>query len=131
MSMRHVRCVSLVAVVAALAVMPLSAGAADAGRGFTNMAEVVDFLADCVQQNDLARFTNACVKPKYAGAIVFDALKRLDAKTPLKEIYAGKEFPAKRSSFTMGGHAKELGHINIPLLKRNGTWYIRDYFICR
>jgi hypothetical protein len=110
--------------------MPLTAGAADARRpGFTNMAEVVEFLGQCVQQNDLARFTNACISPSHAGAHVFDALKKVDAKTPLKEIYAGKQFPA--SSFTMGGHDKELGHINIPLLKTNGTWYIVDYFVCR
>lgn len=102
--------------------------------GFTNMTQVVEFLAQCVDKNDLARFTNACVQPKNSTQMhsnVFLGLGRVHAAKPLKEIYAGREFPTNTSSFLMGGHNKELGFINIPLLKTNGAWYIGDYFYCR
>lgn len=102
--------------------------------GFTNITQAVEFLAQCLHQDDLARLTNACVRPfddAQMHSNVFVDLKEIDAHKPLTEIYSGKEFPTNTSDFTMGGHAKELGFINIPFVKTNGVWFIRDYFYCR
>ena len=135
MIMKRIKWVLLLAATTAFVMIPSAVVAADATRpGFTNLTEVVDFLAQCVQANDLARFTNACVQPRndtQMHANVFKGLKSLDARKPLKEIYAGKQLPTNTPSFMMGGHNKELGFINIPLLKTNGEWYIADYFYCR
>jgi hypothetical protein len=118
-----------------LTLMSMRADAAEVARpGFTNMTQAVDFLVQCVHRDDVAAFTNACVRPLNSTqdhTNVFADLQRLDAARPLKEIYAGREFPTNTDSFLMGGHNSELGYINIPLLKTNGMWFIQDYFHCR
>ena len=136
MSMKHLAPVLLLAAMTALAVMlSTDATAGDTTRpGFTNLTQAVEFLAQCVHRDDFVRFTNACARPINSTQMhsnVFVGLKRADARKPLQELYSGKEFPTNTSSFMMGGHAKELGFINIPFVRTNGMWYVADYFYCR
>lgn len=112
---------------------------------FSRLADAIEFLAshlgsDAEQEMIADQFD---IEPNDRLLLVGDRTPRdyrLDAiqalgdvhrARDLRDIYRGVEFPVDRPELTLGGHAKELGHIHLKFRRIDGAWVFAKTFICR
>jgi hypothetical protein len=62
---------------------------------------------------------------------LFPQLQAYHREQDFRLRYKGRQFPANRNRFTLGGHESELGCINILFLKLDRGWVLDKIFICR
>ena len=101
---------------------------------FSELSDAVAFIVRCIDDNTPERFSEAFIEPErfpHAYESKFDGLVEINKHTPLTALYEGKQFPVIDSSFTLGGHDKELGFIHIRFVKTNGVWHLSEIMECR
>jgi len=116
----------------ALVLLPLgTSSAAPAARShpaFATLSQATAFLDSCLEAKDAKRLEDATLQHQSTS---FEALAKIHARIPLAKLYVGKEFPADRDRFKLGGHASELGHVHVDFLKRDGNWFLESIWMCR
>jgi hypothetical protein len=99
---------------------------------FTALKDAVAFIAGCLDKGDFDRLAASCsnaARPATKNAL--ESLKRTHEKTPLPKLYEGKEFPADKDAFKLGGHMSELGFIHIDFVRKDGAWCLDSIWMCR
>ena len=99
-------------------------------RTFSTLAEAVRFLAYALERGDDAALAEAC-REALPDKWIMDRFREQAAETPLVGLYAGRTFPPDGTTFKLGGHAKELGHIHIDFVRSASDWEIRRIWMCR
>ena len=98
---------------------------------FTNLQDAVVLLDSLLAAGDVSAIHDLCLEPSSSD----DYIHELAATyLPLAPKYAGRTFPVDGdTSFTLGGHESELGHINIVFekKKKSNEWVISQIFKCR
>ncbi len=102
-------------------------------KSFTNLQHAVDFIATSLESTNDTVIASACLDIKhqrsFEGALY--VLRFINKSKPLRDMYADKSFPADKTSFTLGGHNKELGHVHICFIQTNGVWKLENIFECK
>ena len=111
---------------------------------FRDLDQAVEFIVACLDSGDTDKLGAACAKScsetsVYPGlppaaeyrtrAIV--ALQERHRQTRLERLYADRAFPATATTYKLGGHGVELGHIHIDFKKVEEVWLLEEIFICR
>lgn len=100
--------------------------------GFVNLPAAVAFIASCLETQDFAKLTQACLSDAQPPAKhVLTQLKQKHEEQPLPKRYAAKAFPAKGTAFKLGGHDSELGNIHVDFSKQGDRWYLEHIWMCR
>lgn len=97
---------------------------------FSTLADAVRFLSAAIGRGDDDALADACHEALPDKWIV-DRLREQAAETPLVGLYAGRTFPQEGTTFKLGGHAKELGHIHVDFVRCDGGWEIHKIWMCR
>lgn len=58
-------------------------------------------------------------------------LKERERTGPFTKLYANRQFPEAATTFKLGGHASELGHIHIDFIREGAAWKLKDVWNCR
>lgn len=99
---------------------------------FTSLKDAVLFITGCLESENFEKLANACIKEGFKHSVsVFKSLATTHKKTPLTELYSGKEFPTDETTFKLGGHAKELGHVHIDFIQKNDVWFLDSIWMCK
>ena len=102
---------------------------------FKTLEEAVTFIAARLDGSDYERLANAArgtrSDPASDDFFTLRSLHEKHKETALQERYKGRTFPSAGSSFKLGGHAKELGHIHIDFHRNNGSWELENIWLCR
>lgn len=105
---------------------------ADESKGFTKLEDAVELIASCVEKDDYDKLKNHVVErnKEFFKKITFDALKALNAKTPLRKLYSEKAFPKDKTNFTLGGCGEEWNYLHVMLAKKASKWHIIFIGLC-
>ena len=63
--------------------------------------------------------------------VVAMLLKERERTGPFSKLYANRQFPEAATTFKLGGHASELGHIHIDFIREGAAWKLKDVWNCR
>jgi hypothetical protein len=119
-------------IVLLLALATTVGGQQNAKPSFTDLSDAVAFIVRCIEDNSPGRFSEAFIESESIPRLranIFDELVKINKRTPLTALYEGKQFPSNDSSFKLGGHDKELGHIHIFFVKTYGVWHLSETLI--
>lgn len=115
-----------------LLLLPLAAAsaspAAKSPPSFGSLGQATAFLDSCLEAKDAKRLEDATLQHQSTS---FEALRKVHVRVALSKLYSGKEFPADRDRFKLGGHDSELGHVHVDFLKRDGKWFLESIWMCR
>lgn len=109
---------------------------------FEDIDESIDFIAECIETNaaialcaqfaySLKPTTDQARYAMYFAQWVFPKLCECHQKLDLRTRYQDRKFPTKGGRYTLGGHAKELGHIHIDFVKSEQGWALDNIWECR
>ena len=109
----------------------------DCTGGFSSIPEALNFIVDCVEQNDVKKLTAACVGrgggeaylAKHPG--VFSILNAFHESKGLMKSYGKKTFPENALFYKLGGHGKMFPHLHIDFVKQGDRWHLADIWNCR
>ena len=57
--------------------------------------------------------------------------KERERTGPFSKLYAKRQFPEAATTFKLGGHQSELGHIHIDFIREGAAWKLKDIWNCR
>ncbi|MBT3219807.1 MAG: hypothetical protein HN348_12015 [Proteobacteria bacterium] len=98
-------------------------------RSFWVLDDLVQFLISVLETNDWELLGENCLE-ELPSAYVLNLLRKQHEKTPLNALYAKAEFPAEGTEFKLGGaqqlggRQRELGHIQIDIVKGQRGWIL-------
>ena len=105
-------------------------------RGFPSLAEATRVLDTALAAPNRTAALNALLP---AGKTYFsrhpevvEMLLNEHRRTgAFTKLYADRHFPSTASTFKLGGHASELGHIHIDFVRDAEGWRLKDIWNCR
>lgn len=50
---------------------------------------------------------------------------------PFAKLYADRQFPETATTYKLGGHASELGHVHIDFIREEEVWRLKRIWNCR
>lgn len=127
---------TLSAIVVALGLLGATAAGADGEErsvpSFASLQDAVNFLVSCVDTQDHDALSAASLRAANVDArLLLAALKARHERTPLTQLYAGREFPQDANHLKLGGHDRELGHVHVDFVKKGKAWYLDGVWMCR
>ena len=102
--------------------IPRAVGLEPQTSKFRTLSEAVDFIVKRVEARQPAPFLDM---------YVLEYLAPILAHKSLADMYAGREFPQDKTTFTLGGGHKELDHLSITFVKKKDWWYLSGTSFCR
>ena len=112
-----------------------------AARQFTSLATAVDWIADCLEKDDVPQLLAAALgaaerverDPCYAEYFgrACELLTERHQALDLRRLYQGRDFPGDSERFKLGGHMAELGCLHIDFVRREPGWFLWDIWLCR
>jgi len=118
-----------------LIVLPASVFAAEEARPrFQQIAAFLTWADKNLAADNYETLITAQVDAKDTRETKLAYVKQLDVelgKAKLAKIFEGREFPKEATTFTLGGHEKELGHCHIDFLKKDDAWQVARIWHCR
>lgn len=108
---------------------------ADSPRRFKDLKEATAILDQCLATHSRQQLLKTVAQSdgNFAQApALFDSLTREWKRTgPFSVLYSSRKFPVVGSTFKLGGHDSELGHMHIDFKRADGGWVLDDIWICR
>jgi len=93
-------------------------------NSFNTLPDAIHFL-----ETHLAQRTETIGVPGWRDCS--DVLRSYHNQQALSVRYAGRQFPADRQEFTLGGHKSELGHLHVIFRKEGQVWRLAELMQCR
>ncbi|MEO6474813.1 MAG: hypothetical protein ABIQ96_06800 [Luteolibacter sp.] len=101
---------------------------------FENLASFLSWADKKLTADDYDALITAQADSKDTRETKLASIQKLDAdigKQKLAKIFEGRVFPKDATTFTLGGHKKELGHCHIDFSKDGDSWRIAGIWQCR
>ena len=104
---------------------------------FTTPNQVIEFIVDCLEQNDPARLYAAFThEPSdFWKDHLFQGLRQIQEAETLQRVYLedGRitTFPEQETHLHLGGHGPRTHYIHIDLEKGQGGWVLKSILVCR
>jgi hypothetical protein len=108
---------------------------------FKDLKSAVEFIAHALETRHYEPVADACVedRPMPSGSPpardyrlrAIEALASRHAGGSIRALYAGQEFPDQATTFKLGGHDRELGHVHVDFVHAEVGWQLKDIWVCR
>ncbi|MHA3775490.1 hypothetical protein ACXR0O_28565 [Verrucomicrobiota bacterium sgz303538] len=112
-----------------------AAACADTPRQFKDLKEATAVLDQCLAAHSRQQLLKIVAQPDGnfgRSPALFDSLTREWKRTgPFSVLYSSRKFPVVGSTFKLGGHDSELGHMHIDFKRTEAGWVLDDIWICR
>lgn len=112
-------------------------GNAAVSMSFTALSQATEMLDAHLATRDRAGLLASCAQAGHCVYLqrnpqVFDLLVYERSRAgSLRQLYEAVEFPPEGSTFKLGGHRKELGHVHIDFVKVGERWVLHEIWNCR
>ena len=106
----------------------------DAPITFRRPRDVLRFIRECLNDNDMDRLYNAAVEPTsdFWREHVFNDLREIESSESLERVFLRWNFfPWRKSKYKLGGHSTRTRHLHIDLIRTEEGWRLKTIWKCR
>jgi hypothetical protein len=108
---------------------------------FKDLKGAVEFIAIALETRHYEAVADACVdeRPRPSGLpsardyrlSAIEALASRHTGASLRSLYGRREFPDQATTFKLGGHDRELGHVHMDFVRAEVGWQLKEIWVCR